>query len=70
MDRSPGGTGTSAMLAYFEDRGEITKGEKLKSEGLLSSGQFEGEILDIYTEKGIKYIIPKIKGMRNLTNGM
>jgi proline racemase len=66
LDRSPGGTGTSAMLAYFEDRGEITKGGKLKSEGLLSSGQFEGEILDIYNDKGIKYIIPKIKGTASI----
>jgi proline racemase len=42
LDRSPGGTGTTAMVAMFEKKGAIKIGQPIRSEGLLGSGQFEG----------------------------
>lgn len=42
LDRSPGGTGTSAMLALLEAKGKIRIGEPLRAEGLLGTGTFEG----------------------------
>ena len=45
LDRSPGGTGTSAMLALFERRGRLKIGDTVQSEGLLGSGTFEGTLL-------------------------
>lgn len=45
LDRSPGGTGTTAMVAMFEHKGKIKIGQPIRSEGLLGSGQFEGEAI-------------------------
>lgn len=42
LDRSPGGTGTTAMVAMFEHKGTVKIGQPIRSEGLLGSGQFEG----------------------------
>ena len=42
MDRSPGGTGATAMVATFESRGRIRIGQRTRSEGLFGNGPFEG----------------------------
>lgn len=44
VDRSPGGTGTSAMLAYFLARGDIHTDDTTISEG-LANGHFVGKIV-------------------------
>ena len=42
MDRSPGGTEATAMVATFESRGRIRIGQRTRSEGLFGNGRFEG----------------------------
>lgn len=66
MDRSPGGTGTSAMMAMFHARGELEVGRPIYSEGLLGSGRFTGEILGETEIGGYKAIRPSIQGTAQL----
>jgi proline racemase len=42
LDRSPGGTGTSAMMAMLHARGKLPLNQPIQSEGLLGTGLFEG----------------------------
>ena len=44
LDRSPGGTGTSAMLAYFIKRGEVDVAQCIVAQG-LAGGLFEGKVV-------------------------
>lgn len=62
LDRSPGGTGTSAMMAMFEARGVIKIGQTIRSEGLLGSGQFEGCLVRETTVGTHRAVIPTVKG--------
>ena len=62
MDRSPGGTGTSAMMAMFEARGQIKMGQTIRSEGLLGSGQFEGCLVRETEIAGKRAVVPTVKG--------
>jgi proline racemase len=66
MDRSPGGTGTSAMMAMLEARGQIRIGQPIRSEGLLGSGTFEGELVRETTLGGTRAVVPTIKGTANI----
>ncbi len=62
LDRSPGGTGTSAMMAMFEARGELKMGQLIKSEGLLGSGQFEGRLVRETTIGNRRAVVPTVQG--------
>lgn len=62
LDRSPGGTGTSAMMAYFENRGEMGLNQPIRSEGLLGSGTFEGCLLGETSLGDIRAVRPTVKG--------
>ncbi len=62
LDRSPGGTGTSAMMGMFEARGQIKMGQTIKSEGLLGSGQFEGCLVRETTVGNRRAVVPTVKG--------
>ncbi|MCP1673590.1 proline racemase [Natronocella acetinitrilica] len=62
LDRSPGGTGTSAMMAMFEARGGIGLHEKIRSEGLLGSGRFEGELVGETKVGSLRAVRPTVKG--------
>lgn len=62
LDRSPGGTGTSAMMAMFEARGDMKVGETIQSEGLLGSGVFEGSLLRETKLGGERAVVPTVKG--------
>lgn len=62
LDRSPGGTGTSAMMAMFEARGKMKIGQKIRSEGLLGSGQFEGELIGETRLGNQRAVRPTVKG--------
>ena len=62
LDRSPGGTGTSMMMAVFEARGKVKIGQPVKSEGLLGSGQFEGCLIGETEVGGLRAVIPTVKG--------
>jgi len=66
MDRSPGGTGTSAMLAMFEARGLIKIGQTIKSEGLLGSGTFEGCLIREVKLGAQRAVVPTVKGKANI----
>ncbi|WP_309045685.1 proline racemase family protein [Marinobacter sediminicola] len=66
LDRSPGGTGTSAMMAMFHARGELEVGRPIYSEGLLGSGRFTGEILGETEIGGYKAIRPSVQGTAEL----
>jgi proline racemase len=66
VDRSPGGTGTSAMLAYFIARGEISADSEVMSEG-LAGGHFKGSIARSWDEDGMTYYTPDISGVAYTT---
>ncbi len=66
MDRSPGGTGTSAMMAMLEARGEMKVGETIRAEGLLGSGTFEGHLVRETHVGGQRAVVPAIKGTANI----
>lgn len=66
-DRSPGGTGTSAMLAHYYARGELKVGDEIRSQGLLGSGTFRGKILESVKIGKFDGIIPQITGRAFVT---
>jgi proline racemase len=45
VDRSPGGTGTSALMATLEHKQKIRLGEKVWTEGPLGAGRFEAVLI-------------------------
>ena len=67
LDRSPGGTGTCALMALFEARGELKLQQPILSEGLLGSGTFEGCLIGETKIGGRRALLPTIKGKANLT---
>ena len=66
LDRSPGGTGTSAMMAMFEARGKMGLNQPIKSEGLLGSGTFEGCLLGEVDLNGTRAVRPTVKGTASI----
>ena len=62
LDRSPGGTGTSMMMATFEARGKMKIGQTIYSEGLLGSGRFEGCLLEETKVGDLRAVVPTVKG--------
>jgi proline racemase len=61
FDRSPCGTGTSALLAQMVARGEFKEGDVLINESWIGS-HFEGRVKESTTVAGIPAIIPTITG--------
>lgn len=66
LDRSPGGTGTSAMMAMFEARGKLGLNQRIRSEGLLGSGTFEGCLLGEVDLNGTRAVRPTVKGTASI----
>lgn len=66
LDRSPGGTGTSAMMAMLEARGIIKLNQKIRSEGLLGSGTFEGCLIGETKLDGVRAVRPTVKGTASI----
>lgn len=66
LDRSPGGTGTSAMMAMFEARGKMGLNQPIRSEGLLGSGTFEGCLLGEVDLNGTRAVRPTVKGTASI----
>lgn len=66
-DRSPGGTGTSAMLARYYARGILKVGDEIFSQGLLGSGTFKGKILESVKIGKFEGIIPQVTGKAYVT---
>ena len=66
LDRAPGGTGTSAMMAMFEARGLLKLHQPIRSEGLLGSGTFEGCLIGEASLNGTRAVRPTVKGTAEL----
>ena len=66
VDRSPGGTGTSAMLAYLLARGDITPETEVTSEG-LAGGCFKGKVVKRWDADGVMFCTPDISGVAHMT---
>ena len=67
LDRSPGGTGTCAMLAALEARGRIEVGQTILCEGLLGSGTFEGRLVRRTHVDGHRAVVATVKGTARIT---
>lgn len=61
VDRSPGGTGTSARMAQRYYYGQQQPGERFPHESIIGS-LFEGQIADVQTINGVSAIIPRFRG--------
>jgi len=61
VDRSPGGTGTSAALAMLHARGELAIGEEIVVEG-IAGGFFRGRLVEATTIGGQSAVIPEVTG--------
>lgn len=66
FDRSPGGTGTSHMMALLIDRGEMAPEEEIISEG-ISGSTFRGRMLERTKVGDFDAFVPEIEGSAHLT---
>lgn len=62
LSRGPGGTGSSAMVALYEDQGRLKLGDTLTSEGLLASGIFEAKLTSETRIGKYRAVVPTVKG--------
>ena len=65
VDRSPGGTGTSARMAQRYYRGELDLNEKFPHESMIGS-LFIGELARASNENGVTLVIPRIRGRAHI----
>lgn len=65
VDRSPGGTGTSARMAQRHFRGQQAVGDKFLHESIIGS-VFEGAISKTADINGLQAIIPRIRGRAHI----
>ncbi|WP_338811438.1 proline racemase family protein (plasmid) [Agrobacterium leguminum] len=61
VDRSPGGTGTSARMAQLFARGELRLTEPFIHESIIGS-VFEGRLLRTLEVEGVQMVAPRFKG--------
>jgi proline racemase len=61
FDRSPCGTGTSAIMALRHHRGELSVGDQHVNESMLGT-RFTGMVLEETEVAGIRGIVPRITG--------
>ena len=66
FDRSPGGTGTSHMMAMLIGRGLMKRDETIVSEGITGS-LFRGRMLRSVAVGEFEGFVPEISGMAHLT---
>jgi proline racemase/trans-L-3-hydroxyproline dehydratase len=66
VDRSPGGTGTSAMLAVLHARGELALGQEVEAEGILG-GVFRGRLLRPAAVGPLAGVVPEVTGPAFIT---
>lgn len=66
IDRSPCGTGTSAIMAAMWDKGELSIGEDFVHESILGT-LFTGRIVEETEIAGIPAIVPEITGQAWIT---
>jgi proline racemase/trans-L-3-hydroxyproline dehydratase len=61
LDRSPGGTGTSAVMAALHAHGQLAPGETIVAEG-MADGLFEGRLAEPVELAGRLAFVPEIAG--------
>jgi proline racemase len=66
VDRSPGGTGTSAVMTALHAKGQLAIGEDVRAEG-IAGGIFRGRLLRETTLGGRAAVVPEITGPAYLT---
>lgn len=66
VDRSPGGTGTSAVMAALHAHGQLGEGETIVAEG-LAGGLFEGRLVEAAELGTEKAFVPEITGTASVT---
>jgi proline racemase len=66
IDRSPGGTGTSAVMAALHAKGQLAIGEEVAAEG-IAGGLFRGRLLRTTTIGGRPAVVPEIAGPAFIT---
>lgn len=66
VDRSPGGTGTSARMAQRYFRGQQKIGETFVHESIIGS-RFEGRLVDRVKVGGFEAVVPTIGGRAHVT---
>jgi|LSQX01.3.fsa_nt_gb proline racemase len=66
IDRSPCGTGTSAKLALWAAKGEISEGSTRVFESIIGT-QFKGEVVEKLTIAGYPAVRPRITGSAYVT---
>jgi proline racemase len=65
IDRSPTGTGVSALLALLHDAGMIALDEEIKVESLLGS-VFTGRVVETTEVGGLAAVVPEIGGTAHI----
>ncbi|XBS71483.1 proline racemase family protein [Acerihabitans sp. KWT182] len=65
VDRSPGGTGTSARMAQRFYRGQQRSGDRFLHESIIGS-VFEGTFVETTMVNNVEAIIPKIRGRAHI----
>ncbi len=65
VDRSPGGTGTSARMAQRRFRGQQAAGETFPHESIIGS-VFEGTFLETKMLGNTEAIVPRIRGRAHI----
>ena len=66
IDRSPGGTGTSAVMTALHAKGQLAIGEEVRAEG-IAGGIFRGRLLRETTLGGRAAVVPEIAGPAYIT---
>lgn len=66
MDRSPGGTGTSAVMAALLAKGELDLNQEVIAEG-VAGGLFRGRLTDFIDIGGTQAVVPEITGTAHIT---
>jgi len=66
IDRSPCGTGTSARMAHWAARGDLSKGDAFVHESIIGS-LFRGRVEDTLTVGDKPAIIPSVEGWARVT---
>jgi proline racemase len=67
VDRSPGGTGTSALLANLHAKGELKIGEEIIAEG-IAGGLFRGRVVETTMIGSQPAVIPEVTGPAFVTS--
>lgn len=65
-DRSPCGTGTSALTALLVERGTLRRGERLLNTSILGT-TFEAEVQDLIEHDGDTKTVPRVSGSAHIT---